>query len=1067
MLTLKMGVAIHADYTFKVVSTDPSRTVGPYLFVNNELTTDGLDQHGKDIVIGNAVFGTSNQPTENVSGVQVAVRKVAIGKVIPTNSFVTDTKAKTVTITSSVSFTVDNFGLSGDSILAIREFGIENYSRLVIEDPFQNLEGLMIGVGDKLTVTIDYHFTYYTNNLISSLGEDVFGERVDYTSEIVKIRDKSVATVRQNPGYASENPIDIFPIVKDIRGVPSSIIDFPIRDDFQQEKNMLDDKVHRIDANIVGYYATRKIVYGFVLRDNLRGMATLVRFLKPVSFDPERRYEASGYIQWSRTVDNIDDGFTTVELDSVTESVPLTILTEGSIQLVEPIEDVGIEITTLKGLRLTLDRLGVVVNLPDDVSWGVAMERLVATGLFQEVELLANRVGARKASLYQYNPPDSVIHDASVAYIKTKLAAQKVIFPSLIAGGDYSNTSVSNKWRWDCYFPYFGELPNVNYAPYGFAAFADSFSTINGLPAVIKNNATLTEYNLTGDTAEIESTLTGKELLDQRVMANTVPGIVTHALQPIDSPNAKQIVASMVSDFDTPNYDDWVEGLSEVTVNMRMLDLRTTVESDNRKDVTEFKITFDSTRHKVENSQLWIGGVNYGRLDNVLPATLAMLGIRLVATLEGSRRIYTFTRPYAVGVSASVDIYVIGNEYIFSTGREVAYLTVTHGSHGFKVFNSTGADVSNSLYPAENPFLMFGVQLFQPTPDYIFKHLNLTTQQASIYFNDPTIINSLQSNLFNINFADLEYGVDYNDSISWKSELLNGPRLYPAIGVDLSRIGENIPDTAVLVTDKTGKQWTKAQLIGSRVTTPNRVINDVLYFVTPFQLVEGNQQLTDVLQSVYYDQVINLRATIIVSLNYPLETATIAPNPINLIIGRTQQASYTYTPEQSTIASTVWSVLDETIATVNEFGLVLGVKPGTTTLRLVLNERVIATAVINVSDAELDVVCDGAPNITPCLDIQGTQLGLTINEVSAINNGTTETMYQYFRDNDNFRIVNCAAYKTPAIMPVSETNFLNIQGRHDLWIGGSLIAKNLTEAEIMAHIAADGRFVIFDGEDNV
>lgn len=60
MLTLKMGVAIHADYTFRVISDDPVRNVGPYLFVNNELTMDGLSQHGKDLVIGNALFGTSN-----------------------------------------------------------------------------------------------------------------------------------------------------------------------------------------------------------------------------------------------------------------------------------------------------------------------------------------------------------------------------------------------------------------------------------------------------------------------------------------------------------------------------------------------------------------------------------------------------------------------------------------------------------------------------------------------------------------------------------------------------------------------------------------------------------------------------------------------------------------------------------------------------------------------------------------------------------------------------------------------------------------------------------------------
>ena len=42
---------------------------------------------------------------------------------------------------------------------------------------------------------------------------------------------------------------------------------------------------------------------------------------------------------------------------------------------------------------------------------------------------------------------------------------------------------------------------------------------------------------------------------------------------------------------------------------------------------------------------------------------------------------------------------------------------------------------------------------------------------------------------------------------------------------------------------------------------------------------------------------------------------------------------------------------------------------------------------------------------------------------------------------------------------------MDINGLHDLRIGGSLIAKNLTEAEIIAHLEADGRFVIFDGED--
>ncbi len=1067
MLTLKMGVAIHADYTFRVISNDETRNVGPFLFVNNELTVDGLTQHGKDLVIGHALFGTSNQVDPNFSGVMVPVRKQNIANVLPTNSMTADAKAKTMTIKSSIKFVIDDFGLVGDANLVLREFGIENYNRIVLEDPFQQLEGLFLGAGDKVEVGIDFNYTYYTNNKIGTLGEDVFGDRVDYTSEIVKIRDKSLQTIRQNPGYASDNPMDVFPIAKDIRGVPSAMIDFPVRDEFQQEKNLLDDKVHRIEVNIIGYYPKRTTVYGFVLRDNIRGMATLVRFLKPVSFDPERRYEVGGYIQWSRTVDDIDDGFSTVELDDVSESVPIEILHDGDITVVPPLPDVAIEITSLKGLKLLLDRLGVVTDFPNDVTWAVAMEKLYATGLFEEVELLANRIGARRASLYQYNPPSAVIHRASVDYIKAKVANQPAIYPSLIAGGDYSNTSVSNQWRWDCYFPYFGNLNNVVYISFGFAAFADSFATINNLPTVIKDNETLTDYSRRGDTPDHDVAYTGKDLIERHIKAGTTPGLVSYFTYPIESPNAKQIVATMVSDFDTPDYDDWVLGTSEVTVNLRTLDLRTEVVSDNRKDVTEFKITIDPKRHNADYSQLWIGGKNYGPLNKVEPSQLALIGIKLVPSVDGDRTVYTFTCPYAVGVSPFTDIYLIGNEYIATNNHEVAYLTLTNGSHGFKVYNSSGADVSNSLYPLENPFLMAGIKLFQPTPDYIFKYLNLTTQQAAIYFNDPAITTSLTPRKFSFDFADFEYGVDYNDSLSWKSELLNGPKLYPAIGVDLSRIGDNIPDTTVVMSDETGKQWTKAQLLETRTTMPNRVIDDVLYFASPFALTEGNTQITDRLKSDYYQQQIDLRVTSIVSLTYPLESAVINPNPINLIIGRTQQANYTYEPTQAIITSAVWNVIDESIATVNEFGLVTGVTPGTTTLRLVLNERIITTATINVSDAELDIVCDGALNITTCLDIEGTQVGLNINDTETINAGTGAEIYQYFRTNDNFRIVNCAKYNKPAETPVSETNFIDLEGRYDLWIGGSLIAKNITEAEYIAHLEADGRFVIFDGEENV
>jgi hypothetical protein len=172
MLTLKMGVAIHADYTFRVISDDPVRNVGPYLFVNNELTMDGLSQHGKDLVIGNALFGTSNQVDAAFSGVMVPVFKQSIANVLPTNTISNDSTAKTTTIKSTIVFNVAGINTSEDSVLTIREFGIENYNRLVIEDPFQNLEGLLIGKGDRIEVTVDFNYTYYTNNKIGTSSEE-------------------------------------------------------------------------------------------------------------------------------------------------------------------------------------------------------------------------------------------------------------------------------------------------------------------------------------------------------------------------------------------------------------------------------------------------------------------------------------------------------------------------------------------------------------------------------------------------------------------------------------------------------------------------------------------------------------------------------------------------------------------------------------------------------------------------------------------------------------------------------------------------------------------------------
>lgn len=1060
MLTIKMGIAIHADYSFEVISDNPMRKAGPYTFVNNELTKAGLAQYAKDIVIDNALFGTSNVPAEDFSGVQVPVKKFSIAREIPTNELANNATDRTFTISSKISFLVENFGLSDSNVLALREFGIENFNRLILVDPFQDLDGLNIGAGDRVKVTITFHYTYYTNNKIGSLGDDAFGERVDYVSEVLKIRDKSLNSVRQNPGYASPNPIDIFPIVRDIRGVPANMIDIPIRDEFQQEFNNLDPKVQRMDVNIIGYYANRTMVYGFVLRDNLRGMATLVRFLTPVLFEAERRYEVGGYIQWARTIDDMDDGFSTIDLEPVSESIQLDTGVSGAVAVVQPLTDVAVEIGDIKGLKLIVDGLGIAVDLENVTSWGVALERLMAVGIFEQVELLSNRVGARKSSLYQYVPPNGKIHKAAVDNLKASITGKQTIFPSLIAGGDYSNTSNTNRWRWDCHFPYFGPLENVVYVPYGFASYADSKPTIDGLPAPIKLNETLTTYTLTGEGIDHTADLTGKALTDRTVMVETIPGIVAHTLQPVTDITPKQVVAKMVSDFDTPNYDDWVKGTTEVTVNMRMLDLRSDVVSDNRRNVTSFNIIIDPARHHVENSQVWINGRNYDSLDSILPATLALIGVGLKVTPMGARTKYTFTRPYAVGISESIDIFIVGDEFIYSNGAEVGYLTLETGNQGFRVYNPAGSEVTGALYPVENPFLMAGVKLFQPLPDYIFKSRILTLQEARTYFNDPSIVATLPTELFTTSVVDNVLTVSFTGKMDWRSEHLNSNSLYPAIGIDLSRIGENIPETDVVMQDASGKNWTKAELLNTRTTHPNRVIGDVFYFATPVKLVEGNQQFTDSLESEYYTQSIGLLVNTIVTLEYPLEAATISPNPTNLMVGNTSQATYTYTPPNATITHVEWSTLDETIATVSEMGLVTAVRPGSTTLRLLLNQRVIATAAIVVTEKDITISCDGADNFTTCLNITGTELGVDINDVNILTSNTQVGVYQYFRDSADFRIVNCNKFTEPAVSQAAETNFLELDGEWDVYVGGCLISKAVAGASVADVLAESGQLII-------
>lgn len=1066
MLTIKLGVAIHADYSFQVISADPSRNTKKYLFVDNELTNEGLDQHGKDIVHGNAVFGTSNVIDEKAYGCFVPVRKHSISKIIPTTTMTEHPTEKTVTITSAIEFRIRDFGLIGDALLDLREFGIENYNRIVLEDSFQELEGLRVGVGDEVLVEISFNYTYYTNNLTNSLGEDVFGERVDYTCEVVRLRDKSLMSIRNNPGYATDNPIDVFPLAKDIRTLPAKLIDYPVKDEYQQEKNVLDDTVHRLDAHVLGYYEQQTTVYGFILRDNLRGIGVLVRFLKPVIFASERRYEAMGYIQWTRTVEDIDDGYITIDLEPVEESVVIQVVPEGTVSVLAPSDDVAIQLEELKALKLQLDRLGIVVNVPDGATWQQVMYLLQDTGLFEKVELLSNRVGAKNPSLYEYAAPNATVHGTSTTAIeKQSPAVGTRFYPAFVAGGDLITNGALNTWRYDCYFPYFGDLDNSQWTPYVFMAYTTGRETFKLIDR--RNLTPITTLAFTGVTPPKTQPLKLTDLDAMEAHPGTKYGIVGSWDFPVEGTVARSFKLKATSDFDTPQYDDWIEGVSEITVNARAFDLRSDVVSDNRKDVTSFTISESTANYNIQHSELWINKVNYGRIDQVSAATLLTLGVVLTKTTSGLTNQYTFTRPYNIALDASIDMYIIGNRNIAMSANALAAITMNTGTHGYKVFSMTGSDITSTLYPRENPFLCAGVKLFQPTPDYIFKYTTLTIQQASVYFNDPTITKIVNNSLITSAFNDSKYKVDVNQQLSWKSDQLDGRKSYPAIGVDLSRIGSNIPGNAELVTDGTGKVWTKDALLASATTTPERIIGGVLYFVTPYRLVEGTQQFTDHLVSEYYEQRIDLDITTLITLDYPLESAVINPNPMNIVVGLTQQATYTYEPPKAVITSAVWNSLNNEIATVNEFGLVTGVKAGQTTVRLVLNERVIATAIVNVIENELDISCDGAVNITPCLNIEGTSLALNINDQEVRENVNTDGMYNYFRDVDNFRIVNCAPYATPTVTKVSETNFLKIEGQVDLWIDGSLIAKNLTEAEVVAFLNADGRFTIFNGVDNV
>lgn len=1064
MLNIRMGVAIRAKYTFAVERRGDNTPPKEYFFINEVLNDEALRQHGKDIVVDMVSFGTSNNPdSQGLNTSLVAVNKRSISKVIPINSYSVDYTGKLAAVKSSIAFVVDGFNASDKTPLQLNEFAIEGYSRIVLVDPDQDLNGLYVGPKDKVKVIIDFEYIYYTNRLIATLAENVYGKQVDYTSEVLKIHDKAIRTVRLNPGYAGKNPIDIFPIVKDIRNIQTEDIIVPIRDKFQQEINKLDIKSNRIDAEVIGYYDRVTTIYGFTLRDNIRGIAILVRFSEPVKLAAEKRYGVKGYIQWGNKVGDLDDGYSTIDGGKATETIPVNADADGTISIPLSTPDVAVDMASLDDIRLQLDALNINIDLSSATTWERLQALLMNTGAFADVELFSNRPPLKQPSMYQYTVSNASYHSNAVAAISQLENNAPFIYPTIIAGGDYSVEATSNGWRIDAVVPYFGDLTAAQYIAYGLFDISGLASHFENLPVSIKDVRPLSTISVEN---EIPNTYTGAELLMSAIRDVTgARSMLVYKAIPVNG--AAPVTVNVVSDndFDTPDYLDWVHGTSSMRLNLTKLDLRTEVTSDVRYNTTSFDIVVDPTRHVIECNQVWINGVNYGNLAQINTTALLALGVVVTKETVDNVNRYRVTYPYNNSYGRNINIYIIGNEHTLVNRGEVAYIA-PNGSHGLKVYNPVGSDVSANLVVGNNPFMFAGVTLFQPLPDYIFKFKFLTAVEAARYFTDDTIVNVLPTSLFTVDVGDNDrFNISIDIDIDWRSEYLDGRKLYPGVGIDLSLIGATIPDDSIIFVDEMGRSWSKSALLNSASANPHLVVDGIYMFVTPVGLEEGTSAWSGVLTSEYYDQEMPFSVNKIVDYVFVLETAEIENKPFDLTVDDNLQMTYTFFPERAPINSVVWTSSNPAVASISDLGMVTALRAGDVVIRLVLNGSVIATADLHVGEKELIISCAGANNITPCIDITGTTLGLVLNETPVLTEANAAGIYDYINDSDNLRVINCAERLLPNRTNVSETNFITIEGTVDLYIDGTLVARNVTEQQVLEILSGDSRITIYPGED--
>src|SRR5690606_21924924 len=134
--------------------------------------------------------------------------------------------------------------------------------------------------------------------------------------------------------------------------------------------------------------------------------------------------------------------------------------------------------------------------------------------------------------------------------------------------------------------------------------------------------------------------------------------------------------------------------------------------------------------------------------------------------------------------------------------------------------------------------------------------------------------------------------------------------LYPAIGIDLLKIDEIIEESTYLFVDPTGKAWTKGELLALRITNPEMIIDNTVYFVSPVKIQEGSQVINQKIDSDFYNQSIDLNISVEATLSYTLVSAEIQPDPVTLMVGETMPLTYTYQPTQARVTSTAWAILD-------------------------------------------------------------------------------------------------------------------------------------------------------------